>query len=275
VRRALRAQKAGHTGTLDPLASGLLPICLGEATKLAQFLLDATKAYVATVRFGVRTDTLDAEGRVVSHAPVDVTEPALRAALQRFVGPMLQRPPAHSALKHAGRPLYEYARAGQEVPREPRPVEIFALDLHSWAPPDAVIAVTCSKGTYVRVLAADLGDALECGAHLAGLRRTATGGFDVRDAVALDRLEAMAPAERDACLRPTHELIAHLPQVVLDAASAQRFAQGQAVAAPGTLPGLHAVLGPAGLAGVGEARDGLVQPRRVLVPDPGDGGQAG
>jgi tRNA pseudouridine55 synthase len=267
--RAYGAQKAGHTGTLDPLASGLLPICLGEATKFAQFLLDATKGYVATVRFGVRTDTLDAEGEERSRAPVTLSRDDVEQALRRFVGPQLQRPPAHAAIKHQGRPLYAYARAGEEVPREPRPVDIHALALRAWSSPDAVIDVTCSKGTYVRVLAADLGDLLGCGAHLAALRRTATGGFVLADAVSLERLEAMDEPARGACLLPAEVLVSHLPRVVLPPSCEGRFMQGQPVRVDATASepdGACAVFGQGRLLGVADIRDGTAHPRRLIVP---------
>jgi tRNA pseudouridine55 synthase len=275
ARRALGAQKAGHTGTLDPLASGLLPLCLGEATKFAQFLLDADKGYVATVRFGMRTDTLDAEGAVLSRSDVRLTRGDVEAALPRFTGPLLQCPPAHSALKHQGRPLYAYARAGEEVPRAPRAVEVTALTLQEWSLPDAVLDVRCSKGTYVRVLAADLGEALGCGAHLAALRRTATGGFTLDQAVALDQLEAMDEPARLACLLPPAVLVAQLPRVEVTAAAAQAFLQGQAVAV--TMPEAPscAVFGATGLLGVAEIRDGRAHPRRVIAGPAGDVAGAG
>lgn len=286
ARRALGAQKAGHTGTLDPLASGLLPICLGEATKFSQFLLDADKGYVATVRFGVRTDTLDAEGAIVSRERVALSRAEVEAALPRFVGRQRQRPPAHAAIKVQGRPLYAYARAGQEVPREPRDIEVHALALVSWSSPDAVIDVACSKGTYVRVLAADLGDALGCGAHLAALRRTRTGGFGLDASIALDALEAMDDGERLAGVLPVNVLVAHLPQLTVDARSAAAFLHGQPVAVPPPAPTAAgrspeapaqasdapacAVLGPDGaLLGVADCRDGAAHPRRVCAPVPG------
>ena len=268
ARRLYQAEKAGHTGTLDPLASGLLPICFGTATRFAQFLLDAHKRYVATVRFGVTTTTQDAEGDVVTKRPVALDRDALTEALARFVGTRLQTPPAHSALKFEGRPHYEYARKGIEVPRVPREITIHALRLLAWNPPDATLDVECSKGTYVRVLAADLGEALGCGAHLAALRRTASGGFDVADAATLDALDAMDDEARIALLRPVPILVAHLPRVDLGTADAAAFLQGRAVAVgPGaarTDVPVHAVFGPDGLIGVADVREGLAQPRRVM-----------
>jgi tRNA pseudouridine55 synthase len=271
VRRLYDAEKAGHTGTLDPLASGLLPICFGAATRFAQFLLDARKRYVATVRFGVTTTTLDAEGDVVLTRPVALDREALAAALARFLGPQMQTPPAHAALKFEGRPYYEYARRGIEIPRAPREVTIHALQLLEWSPPEATLDVECSKGTYVRTLAADLGEALGCGAHLAALRRTASGAFDVDDAATLDALEAMSDEARIALLRPVSILVAELPRVELAPAEVAGFLQGRAVVVPGGGAGTKAgdarvcaVFGPGGLLGVANVDEGLARPRRVM-----------
>jgi len=235
ARRAFNAQKAGHTGTLDPLASGLLPLCFGEATKFARFLLDADKRYTATVRFGTTTTTQDAEGDVLATAPVNLDRAAIEAALRAFRGTIRQVPPAYSALKHQGRSHYEYARAGIDVPRAAREVRIAALTLTGWTAPDATLAVECSKGTYIRALAADLGAALGCGAHLAALRREATGGFSIGDAIALDVLEAQGPEERMRALLPVDALLAELPRVAVGAADAQRLRDGCAIG-----PDLHA-----------------------------------
>ena len=227
VKRLYRAEKAGHTGTLDPLASGLLPVCFGSATRFAQFLLDARKRYVATVRFGVATTTQDAEGEVVTTRRVDIAEDALGRALARFVGVQMQTPPAHSALKFEGRPLYDYARRGIDVPRVPREVVIHALRLAQWRTPDATIEVECGKGTYVRALAADLGEALGCGAHLAALRRTASGAFDIADAVTLDDLERDDDAARSARLLPVDAPLAGMPRLDVGAEAARLLAYGQ------------------------------------------------
>jgi tRNA pseudouridine55 synthase len=268
ARRLFRAEKAGHTGTLDPLASGLLPLCFGEATKFAQYLLDARKRYIATVRFGVTTATGDAEGEVLATRPVAVHPDALARALARFTGRIAQTPPAYSALKFEGRPHYEYARAGQDVPRTPRDVEIFALRLVSWNAPDAVVDVECSKGTYVRVLAEDIGEALGCGAHLAALRRTATGGFALAEAATFEELEALPETGRDALLRPVASLLADLPQARLDGAGAARFRQGQPVPAPGAATGTCAVFAGPELLGVADVSGGVASPRRVVVAHP-------
>jgi tRNA pseudouridine55 synthase len=274
AKRLFDAEKAGHTGTLDPLASGLLPICFGVATRFAQFLLDAPKRYVATVRFGVTTTTHDAEGEIVSACPVTLTRAEVDAALSRFVGTIMQTPPAHSALKFRGTPHYEYARRGIDVPRAPREVTLYRLALVDWQAPDAMLDVECSKGTYVRVLASDLGAALGCGAHLAALRRTASGGFDVADAVTLEALEEMSAPAREGCLIPSSALVAHLPRLDLDAASSAAFLNGRAVELDGgeaTPPraGVHAVFARGALVGVADVADGIARPRRVVNLRPG------
>ena len=205
AKRLYRAEKAGHTGTLDPLASGLLPLCFGEATKFAQAMLDARKEYVATVRFGIATSTGDAEGETVAEQPADFTRDDLEAALPRFIGRIMQVPPRHAALKHEGRAYYAYARAGVEIPRAPREVDVGAIEIVGWAPPAATLRIECGKGTYVRTLAEDLGGALGTCAHLAALRRTAAGAFSLAEAVTLGFLETLDEQARDALLlRSTH-----------------------------------------------------------------------
>jgi tRNA pseudouridine55 synthase len=265
AKRLYNAEKAGHTGTLDPLASGLLPICFGVATRFAQFLLDAPKRYVATVRFGVTTTTQDAEGEVAATKPVTFARGDLDGALRRFIGAITQTPPAHSALKFEGRPHYEYARRGIDVPRTPREVTIRALELLDWTSPDATLDVSCSKGTYVRTLAADLGDALGCGAHLAGLRRTASGGFDIANSVTLETLEALEQSRRDAALLPARVLVDHLPRIAVSGEAARRFLHGQPVAAGGQNIGPVAVFEADALLGVADVEDGLAHPRRVVA----------
>src|SRR5438309_264183 len=188
AKRLFNAEKAGHTGTLDPMASGLLPLCFGEATKFARFLLDADKCYRAHVRFGITTTTQDAEGDVVAVHDVLLDRAQVEAALPAFTGKLKQTPPAHSALKFQGRSYYDYARKGIEIPRAARDVEVKALTLVEWSNPVATLDVVCGKGTYIRTLAADLGNALGCGAYLAGLRRTASGRFGVDEAISLDDL---------------------------------------------------------------------------------------
>jgi tRNA pseudouridine55 synthase len=268
ARRLYSAEKAGHTGTLDPAASGLLPVCFGEATKFAGYLLDAVKSYRATIRFGTTTTTGDADGEPTGTHSVTFDEPRLREALARFRGTISQVPPRHAALKFEGRAYYEYARAGVEIPRTARPVTIHALDLVEWSPPDAIVDVTCSKGTYVRVLAEDLGRELGCGAHLAALRRTATGGFDVGAAVTLDALEAMPQEARDARLAPPDVLVAGLARIDLDPGASERFRHGMAVPAQGGAPGACAVFCDGRLAGVADVEGGLARPRRLLATPP-------
>lgn len=230
ARRLLNAQKAGHTGTLDPLASGLLPVMLGEATKFSADLLDADKSYRATVQLGVTTTTGDAEGEVVERRPVALEPGAIDEALARFAGAIEQVPPMHSALKRDGRPLYELARAGVEVERAPRSVRIHGLRLIERTGDTLVVDVDCSKGTYVRVLAEDIGKALGCGAHLAALRRTAVGPLTLDGAVGLPALEGMEIEARRARLRPVDELLGTLPKVDLDGELTHRFRQGQRLA---------------------------------------------
>jgi tRNA pseudouridine55 synthase len=227
AKRLLLAKKAGHTGTLDPLASGLLPLCFGEATKFSQDLLDADKTYEATMRLGIRTTTGDAEGDVVQTRVPACDEAAIEAALARFRGDIVQIPPMYSALKRDGKPLYEYARAGQTVEREARAVTIHALDLLACTLPDVTFRVTCSKGTYVRTLAEDIGEALGCGAHLVMLRRTGVGSLTLGHAVTLDALAALAAGERDAWLQPVDALLSDFPALQLDAEASRRFLHGQ------------------------------------------------
>ena len=275
AKRCFNAEKAGHTGTLDPLASGLLPLCFGEATKFAQFLLDATKRYTATVRFGVTTATGDAEGEVLEMRPVALARSDVESSLPDFTGRLAQIPPAYSALKFEGRSHYEYARAGISVPRLPREIEILQMSLLAWNSPDAVLDVVCSKGTYIRVLAEDIGRVLGCGAHIAGLRRTATGGFGIADAVALERLEAMSEAARDATLLPSAMLLRDLASLRLGAFEAARFRQGGAVEAPGFPDGACAAFAGEDLLGVADVVSGEAHPRRVVATPPAASDQHG
>jgi tRNA pseudouridine55 synthase len=227
AKRLLRAEKAGHTGTLDPLASGLLPLCFGAATKFAQAGLDADKRYLATLRLGVTTSTGDLEGEVVrTVAGAGVDRDALELACARFVGEIEQVPPMHSALKHEGKPLYDYARAGVEIERSPRRVRIDAIRVVEGGGDRWTIDIACSKGTYVRTLAADIGAALGCGAHLIALRRTASGALDLRHALRFDDLEALGPDALDARLLPPDALVAGWPAVALASEDAGRFLAG-------------------------------------------------
>jgi tRNA pseudouridine55 synthase len=233
ARRLYQAEKAGHTGTLDPLATGLLPLCFGEATKFSGELLNADKRYVATVQLGITTDTADAEGTVLLRRPVSAGRADVEAALAAFVGEIDQVPPMYSALKRDGKPLYEYARAGIELERATRRIRIHELRLlddgFDLASGRFAFEVRCSKGTYVRTLAADIGERLGCGAHLAALRRTGIGDLDVTAAHSLAALEALAADVRDALLLPPDSLLVGLAEARLDAADAARLRHGQAV----------------------------------------------
>lgn len=269
VKTFYRAERAGHTGTLDPLATGLLPIALGAATRFAQGLLDADKGYRATLRLGVRTATGDAEGEVLEERTVAVDRAGLEAALARFRGEIEQVPPMYSALKRDGRPLYELARRGETVERAARRVTIHRLALVSFDPPEAVIEVDCSKGTYVRTLAEDIGAALGCGAHLTGLRRTRIGRFDLERARTVASIEAAPEAERDAWLLPPDALLPEMDAATLDAGAAERFCHGQTVAAPGATGGPAApvrVYAPDGsfLGLAQRTADGRLEPERVV-----------
>ena len=223
----LNAKKAGHTGTLDPFADGLLPLCFGEATKFSAYLLDADKTYRAVMQLGVVTTTGDPEGKVLATRSVAVSRSEFEAVLPRFRGEIEQIPPMHSALKHQGRPLYEYARAGIEIDRPPRRVTIHRLDVVESSPPRVVIDVQCSAGTYIRTLAQDIGAALGCGAHLTALTRLASGGFSLADACTLDELETLPAAQRGARLLPVDSLVAHLPAVSLDQDGITALCQGR------------------------------------------------
>ena len=265
ARRLFSAAKGGHTGTLDPLATGLLPLCFGEATKFSADLLDADKTYEAELQLGVETDSGDVDGQVVATAAVNVGESDISALLPRFTGPIEQVPPMHSALKRDGRPLYELARKGIEVERAPRAVTIHALELLEFAGDLVRIRVSCSKGTYIRVLAADLGRALGCGAHLTALRRTRVGALDLHGAVTLAELEALAEEARPERLAPVDALLSTLPQVELDAAAAERFSHGNPVALPVALAGKIRVYADGRLLGVGEPGVGArLWPKRLV-----------
>jgi tRNA pseudouridine55 synthase len=264
AKRIYRAQKAGHTGTLDPLATGLLPVCFGEATKFAQALLDADKAYVATLRFGVTTTTGDADGAILATRPVEISQQDIDAVLPAFIGRIAQVPPRHAALKHEGRKYYEYARRGIEIPRAARAVEIRELEPQSWRSPDLQLFVRCSKGTYVRTLAEDIGASLGCGAHLAALRRVATGGFALADSITLEALERLSEAERDAALRPADSLVEELPRLDLEGDEAVRFIQGQSLARPALADALLRVYAAGNFVGLGVVANGSLKPRRVV-----------
>lgn len=267
VKWLLQAAKAGHTGTLDPLATGLLPLCFGEATKFAHYLTDADKTYHATIKLGVTTTTGDAEGEVLKQAPVQVSPAQFSQACLQFVGTINQTPPMYSALKHEGKALYEYARAGIEIERKVRSINIHAIDVLSFVGDVAEIKVACSKGTYIRTLAEDIGASLGCGAHLIGLRRTYTAGYDIAQAITLAEFEALSADERLAKLAAPDTAVDDLPALVLDADSAFYLMQGQAVWQSGKVPAgmlrlydeRHVFLG------LGEQQsDGKIAPKRLM-----------
>lgn len=263
AKRLLGAEKAGHAGTLDPLASGLLVLLFGEATKFAGIMLDAEKEYLATAKLGSRTSTGDAEGTVLQARPVDVTREQIEQVLGRFRGTIDQVPPMHSALKREGVPLYKLARRGQSVERAARRVEVNQLELVRYAPPLLELRVRCSKGTYIRALAEDIGGALGTFAHLAALRRTASGRFRVEQATTLEALRASSHGVRG--LLPLSALLTHLPSAQLDAAAESRLRQGQALKISGLREGLCALYDASGaVIGLGEAAaDGVLKPLRL------------
>jgi tRNA pseudouridine55 synthase len=269
ARRLYSAEKGGHTGTLDPLASGLLPLCFGEATKFGQDLLDADKTYLATLRLGERTATGDADGSIVEQRPVRVGRAAIEAACAGFVGTIRQVPPMYSALKRNGIPLYKLARQGAEVEREARSVRIMSIDLLSVDTPLVTIRVCCSKGTYIRVLAEDLGERLGCGAHLVALRRERVGAFALAQAHELATLAAADDAARAQALLPVDALLQTLPRVDLGPADAQRFAHGNPVSvAPGQAARVRVYGSGATLLGTGRRDpDGRLAPVRLTRAD--------
>jgi len=233
VKRLFDAEKAGHTGSLDPLATGVLPICLGEATKVSQYLLDSDKGYLATIKFGVSTTTGDAEGEVLATLAVPELElAALEEVLATFVGEIEQTVSIYSALKQDGVPLYKLARAGKEIIPKIRTISIFSIKLLQWQSPELVIEVSCSKGTYIRTLAEDLGRTLGCGAHITQLRRSKAGPFELQQAYTMEALQDLAKADRtalDAVLLATDLAIEWMPQINLDAGQTLKLRQGQQV----------------------------------------------
>ncbi|WP_250451733.1 tRNA pseudouridine(55) synthase TruB [Caballeronia sp. ATUFL_M2_KS44] len=272
AKRLYLAKKAGHTGTLDPLATGLLPLCFGEATKFSQDLLEADKTYEATMRLGVRTTTGDAEGEAVDTRDVTCDEASVEAAMTRFIGDIVQVPPMYSALKRDGKPLYEYARAGQTVEREGRQVTIHALKMIACALPLVTFRVTCSKGTYVRTLAEDIGEALGCGAHLTALRRTGVGALTLEHAVTLDALSSADETERDSWLQPVDALLSTFPAVRLGDEATKRFLHGQRLRLADVVEtrledGRVRVYAQDGgrLLGVARAGEGVLAPERLIV----------
>lgn len=273
VKRLYKAAKAGHTGSLDPLATGLLPLCLGQTTKFSSFLLDADKRYRVTVTLGVTTDSADADGQVLETRPIDgVDAAAVEAVLPRFMGRIEQLPPMYSAVKHQGERLYKLAREGKEVERTPREVQIFALDLLGFTPPTLELDVHCSKGTYVRTLAEEIGAALGCGAHVSALRRTGVGPYVEGETRFVSMAEVEVAAEEgfdalDAMLLPLDSVLGHCPAVRLSADAAFYLRQGQPVLVPQAptegLVRLYA--GGDAFLGIGVILDdGRVQPKRLI-----------
>ena len=272
VRRLFSAAKAGHTGTLDPLATGLLPLCLGEATKFSTDLLDADKTYEADLFFGIVTDTGDADGNVIRRYEPGFSQQDLEAALQRFKGEIRQVPPMYSALKKDGRPLYQLARQGVEVEREARTVTIHELALLESTVRTCRIRVSCSKGTYVRTLAEDIGEALGCGAHLIALRRTRVGDLSIAQAVSLDFLETCSEAQRSECLLSSDTLLQSLSAIILQEQEAKRFSHGNPVSSTaGTMTKCRVYFGEQ-LLGLGEVDvTGRLCPRRLVASDTVEG----
>ena len=268
----LRAEKAGHTGTLDPLATGVLPLCFGAATKFSQMHLNADKTYQTVLRLGVKTSTADAEGEVLTERSIQVSSVQLDEVVRQFTGPIRQIPPMHSALKKDGKALYEYARAGIEVERTPRDVTIYVLKVLEpridIAQTAINLEVKCSKGTYIRTLGEDIGEALGCGAHLGALRRIRTGDFEAAQCVTLEALQVMSEYERMACLLPVDSLIATHKVVTLDSDNAGRFLSG--LRRRGAWPDAEQVAvyaeQPRTLLGTAHIRAGELIPTRLLSP---------
>ncbi len=268
VKWLFQAAKAGHTGTLDPLATGLLPLCFGEATKFAHYLTDADKTYIATIKLGVTTNTGDAEGEVLATHSVNVSPAQFAEACTQFVGEISQIPPMYSALKHEGKALYEYARAGVEIERASRLITIHSIQVNSFEYDVANISVSCSKGTYIRTLAEDIGAVLGCGAHLIGLRRTKTANYSIDQAVTLTQFEAMNLEQRQAALMPMDSAVLHLPAIALDADSTHYLRQGQAVWQSGiNAKGLLRLYNEQQeFLGLGEQdSDGKIAPKRLII----------
>ena len=270
AKRLFQAEKAGHTGTLDPFASGLLPLCFGEATKFSQYQLEADKHYRATLQLGITTTTGDPDGAILETQMVRVTVAALETVIETFIGAIMQTPPMYSALKFQGKPLYKYARAGITIARAARPVQIRKIRLLAFNESLVTIEVSCSAGTYIRTLAEDIGAALGCGACLTQLTRLGSGGFELDDAVTLEQLASEDSAQRDARLFVPDRLVAHLPVLTIDAATTRSLLLGQhphidaGLAAAGLLRIYHQGL----FVGLAELQaDGSIVPHRLMRTD--------
>jgi tRNA pseudouridine55 synthase len=273
VRWLYQAQKAGHTGALDPMASGLLPLCFGEATKFSQFLLDTDKTYLVSAIFGIRTSTSDSEGEIISQKPVNFTQAELEQAMQAFRGDILQVPTMFSALKYQGQPLYRYARQGIEVPREARPISIYRFELLNVNDATAEFIVHCSKGTYIRTLIDDLGEALGCGAHVSTLHRTQVGPFCAEQMIAPAQLDVLAEqchqskdfSQLDALLLPMDAGIVTMPKLVLTASEQHRVQHGQSCQVAQADSAAVKLHGPDdNFFGIGQIEQGVLTSRRLL-----------
>lgn len=265
ARRIFKAEKAGHTGTLDPLATGLLPVCLGEATKFSMGLLDADKTYQATVRLGQNTSTGDLEGEVIQTRPVNVSEVQIQEVLKNFRGEIQQTPPMFSALKFQGKPLYEYIRQGQVIDRPTRKVFIHELTLESFNGLELEITVRCSKGTYIRTLGEDIGEALGCGGFLTMLRRTSIADFKITEAVTLAQLEEMDDRQLFRQLLPVDCMLPHLPVIELDPSEFARIVQGQRLNRADLSDGKIRLYSQGCFIGIGEVRQTTLAPSRLLA----------
>lgn len=267
AKRLYNAAKAGHAGTLDPFASGLLLICFGQATKFSSYTLHGDKAYRAVLKLGTTTDTGDTEGKIIQSRPVAVSREAVSALLPRFTGHIQQVPPMHSALKHRGKPLYEYARAGIVIERKPRAITIFRLDVESLEGDLLTISVHSSGGTYIRTLAEDIGAALGCGAHLIALERLASGSFVLDHAVSLETLESSNQTERMELLLAPDALVAHLPRLDVNADAALQLTQGKHIHTSGDLPdqAIVRIYAPQGFLGLANSQGGELAPARLMA----------
>ncbi|MGL4603430.1 MAG: tRNA pseudouridine(55) synthase TruB [Iodobacter sp.] len=272
ARWLLQAEKGGHTGVLDPFATGLLPLCFGEATKFAQRMLEADKGYRATIKLGQVSTTLDGEGEITKSGDAPQDEAVIRAAVMAFVGPVTQTPPMYSALKFKGKALYEYAREGVEIERQSRQITIYNIDIVSVDGDVVVIDVSCSKGTYIRVLAQDIGLALGCGAYLTGLRRTRTAGFLLENAIDLDAFNLVPEEARDGYLLPADCLLLDVPALFFDAGEFEKIRHGMTVERMGLVPGEYRLYAEgktrdnARFIGLGEVAAAAENPQAWLRP---------
>ncbi len=266
VKALLNANKAGHTGSLDPMATGLLPLCFGEATKVSGLMLDDDKGYEVNIRLGIVTDTGDAEGQVVSNRPVPVlTMDDVLQVLKRFQGPLEQIPPMYSALKHQGKKLYELARSGIEIERKPRRIVIYELELLDFQGDTLSLRVLCSKGTYIRSLAEDIGAVIGCGASVIGLRRIQAGKFNISQAMTIEQLQCLAPTQRMACLLNPDQALIEMPEIIIDSEQAAMIQQGQQVWVEPFREGLVRLYCEQQFLGLGEMlSNGKLAPKRLF-----------